>query len=71
LWKNGLDEDRAKEWDAFIMSISPNDNLEKRISEFSFRPDTRSEAAPADPAQRGRELILTALRTITQRADVK
>jgi hypothetical protein len=71
LWKNGLDEDRAKEWDAFIMSISPNDNLEKRISEFRFRPDTCSEAAPADPAQRGRELILTALRTITQRADVK
>ena len=71
LWENGLDEDRTKEWNAFIMSISPNDNLEKRISEFRFRPDTCSEAAPADPAQRGRELILTALRTITQRADVK
>jgi len=42
LWYSGLTADEAREWDAFIDGLTPNDNLLSHVNEFRFSSEDES-----------------------------
>ena len=60
IWQKGLDEKRAKEWNAFIVSLKPDQDIEKLVGVFCFSDDTQTEEY--DLAEKPRELILAGLK---------
>jgi hypothetical protein len=66
IWREKLDEGKAKEWDSFILSLTPSENLEKQVSSFRFSQDRQkqkeSDVKESDLAEKPRELILTGLK---------
>lgn len=60
MWQKGLDEKRAKEWNAFILSLKPEQDIEKLVGVFRFSDDTETEED--DLAEKPRELILAGLK---------
>ena len=62
LWYRGLNETEADEWDGFISSLRPDQDLVNQIGDFRFsheRPDDEEEQT--DLASTPRDLILTVL----------
>jgi hypothetical protein len=66
MWREKLDEGKAKEWDSFILSLNPSQELEKQVSSFRFSQDRQnqkeSDVQKSDLAVKPRELILTGLK---------
>lgn len=60
IWQKGLDEKRGKEWNAFIVSLKPDQDIKKLVGVFRFSDDTQTEEA--DLAEKPRELILAGLK---------
>jgi len=60
IWQKGLDEKRAKEWNSFIVSLKPDQDIKKLVGVFRFSDDTQTEED--DLAETPRELILTGLK---------
>lgn len=60
LWRAGLNEKDAREWDVFVLELKPGKNLVKRLESFRFS----SELAEGkhDLANMPRRLILNALK---------
>lgn len=65
MWREKLDEGKAKEWDYFVLSLTPSQDLEKQLSSFRFSEDRQkqkeSDMKQSDLAERPRELILKGL----------
>ena len=65
-WRENLDEGKGKEWDSFILSLNPSEDLEKQVSSFRFSEDRQkqkeSDVKESDLAEKPRELILTGLK---------
>ncbi len=65
MWRENLDEGKGKEWDSFILSLNPSQDLEKQVSSFRFSQDRQkqkeSDVRKSDLAKKPRELILTGL----------
>ncbi len=63
LWYRGLSAQEAKEWDSFVASLIPNDNLVGRIRSFRFshEPPRKSDNENTDLAAPSRELLLRSL----------
>jgi hypothetical protein len=63
MWRENLDEDEGKEWDSFISSLSPGEDLEGRLNAFRFSSDQQKELdkKESDLAQKPRDLILAGL----------
>lgn len=65
IWRESLDEVEAEEWDSFISSLQPSEDLEEQLSSFHFwdyQPNAEEGAAqPVDSAEKGRNLILDIL----------
>ncbi len=68
LWRGGLDEKRAREWDALLAALQPGDGLQRKVEGFRFsgegagaprarNPQSQSEGSSEFP----RQLIKTAL----------
>lgn len=66
MWRKNLDEAKGKEWDSFILSLSPGQNLEKQIGSFRFLEDKQKQkeldAGESDLAEMPRNLILAGLK---------
>ena len=64
-WRENVGEEKGKEWDSFILSLTPNEGLEKQVSSFRFSQDRQkqkeSDEKESDLAKRPRGLILTGL----------
>jgi len=65
-WKKALTETESKEWDAFISSLTPGNNLLKRNDTFRFsidpQPSPTSENKPTSLADTPRDLIKNMLK---------
>jgi hypothetical protein len=66
LWVQGLAQEEAAEWDAFVAGLRPDAALAARLAEFRFQSEADAgpateEALAASRAQPGRKLLLDAL----------
>jgi hypothetical protein len=64
MWRDNLDEAKGKEWDSFVLSLNPGEDLEGRLNDFRFSIDQQEGAdeEKRDLAQKPRELILAGLK---------
>ena len=71
IWKENLDEGKSKEWDSFVLSLSPGEDLEGRLNAFRFSIDQQKglEAEVSDLAEVPRELILAGLKAEKKNRD--
>lgn len=64
-WRENLGEGKGKEWDSFILSLNPSEDLEEQVSSFQFSEDRQkqkeSDEKESDLAEKPCELILTGL----------
>lgn len=65
IWRENLGEEEGKEWDSFVSSLNPSEDLEERLKAFRFSVSQRkgSDAEENDLAQKPRELILAVLKS--------
>jgi len=65
LLRENLDEEIGKEWDSFILSLNPGEDLQERINTFRFSCDRQKDPneQKSDLAKEPRELILTGLKS--------
>jgi len=65
MWRENLDEGNGKEWDSFILSLKPSEDLKERVTSFQFsrgsQEQKESEAEQRDLAEKPRQLILAGL----------
>jgi len=71
MWRENLDEKKAKEWDSFVLSLNPGEDLEGRLNAFRFSTDQQKEldAEEGDLAQKPRDLILAGLKAEKENKD--
>jgi hypothetical protein len=73
LWRENLDEGKGKEWDSFVLSLNPGEDLEGRLNAFRFTYDQQKQkgldAEEGDLAQKPRELILAGLKAEKENKD--
>lgn len=66
IWRKSLDGEKTKEWNDFILSLKPSEDLKKKVSLFRFSEDgqEKKEAGveKSDLAKKPRELILAGLK---------
>jgi hypothetical protein len=64
IWGESLDEGKSKEWDSFVLSLNPGEDLEGRLNAFRFSIDQQKvlDAEVSDLAKVPRELILAGLK---------
>ena len=65
MWRDNLDQAKGKEWDSFVLSLKPGEDLEGRLKDFRFSAEQQKELdkQKSDLAQEPRELILTGLKS--------
>jgi hypothetical protein len=63
LWRENLVEENSKEWDSFILSLNPGEDLQEQLDTFRFSSDRQKDPneQKSDLAKEPRELILTGL----------
>ncbi|MHC4752064.1 MAG: hypothetical protein ACYTFW_19600 [Planctomycetota bacterium] len=73
MWRDNLDEAKGKEWDSFVLSLNPGEDLEGRLNDFRFSIDQQEELdeEKSDLAQKPRELILAGLKAEKENKDDK
>jgi len=75
IWREALDESKAEEWDAFVLSLFPGEDLEKQISDFRFSDyvaaEREADVQPVDLATKPRDLILAGLREVLKQQDIE
>jgi len=71
MWRENLVEKKAKEWDSFVLSLNPGEDLEGRLNAFRFSIDQQKglDAEESDLAQKPRELILAGLKAEKENKD--
>ena len=73
LWRENIDEGKGKEWDCFVLSLNPSEDLEERIGSFRFSEDkqkqSESGADERDLAQKPGVLILAGLKAKKENKD--
>lgn len=65
MWRSNLGQVRGEEWDSFVVSLKPGEDLEGRLNEFRFLTERQEELdkQKSDLAQKPRELILAGLKS--------
>lgn len=67
LWWQNLEQDKGKQWDSLLSSLKPGENLKEQVISFHFsdyKPkDKDVTAEQLDLAEKGRKIILTALKS--------
>ncbi|MHC4464562.1 MAG: hypothetical protein ACYTAO_09970 [Planctomycetota bacterium] len=65
IWRENLDAGKGKEWDSFVLSLNPGEDLEGRLSDFRFSVDQQKgpDGQKSDLAKGPRELILAGLKS--------
>ncbi len=65
LWRENLNEGKIKEWDSFILSLNPGEDLQGRLSAFRFASDRQKDPneQKSDLAKEPRELISAGLKS--------
>ncbi len=65
MWRENLDEKNSKEWDFFILSMNPGEDLHGRLNTFRFSSDQQKgpDEKKNDLAKEPRELILAGLKS--------
>jgi len=73
MWRNNLDETKGNEWDSFVLSLKPDEDLEGRLSNFRFSTDRQKELdeQKSDLTQEPRELILAGLKSEKEKRNDK
>jgi hypothetical protein len=65
MWRENVDGENGKQWDAFILSLKPSEDLKEQVSSFRFSRESQeqkeSEAEQKDLAEKPRQLILAGL----------
>jgi hypothetical protein len=66
LWRNSLEADRGREWDAFVANLQPGSQLRAELDAFRFTGEplpmeTNGQEKVASPSTFPRELLKTAL----------
>ena len=65
VWRKGLSEAEGKQWDEFVSSLTPGNDLPKRLDAFHFagepKPPATNEGKPKPLADKPRELIKAGL----------
>ena len=71
LWKYNLDKGLGKEWDSFVLSLNPGEDLEGRLNAFRFSIDLQKvlDTNQSDLAKKPRELILAGLKAEKENKD--
>ncbi len=71
IWRENLDEGKAQEWDSFILSLNPGEDLIGRLNTFQFSADRQKglDSEESDLAKKLRELILAALKAEKEKKD--
>jgi len=71
IWRENLDEGKSKEWDSFVLSLNPGEDLEGRLNAFRFSIDQQKglDAEESDLAQEPREFILAGLKAEKENKD--
>lgn len=70
-WRENLDEGKGGEWDSFVLSLHPGEDLEERLNTFRFSGDQEKgpDAKASDLARKPRELILAGLKSDEDKKD--
>ncbi|MFC1676267.1 hypothetical protein ACFL3G_04280 [Planctomycetota bacterium] len=55
VWRQNLEQDKGKQWDSFLSSLKPGENLKDQVASFRFSEDKQATA------EKGRKLLSTAL----------
>jgi len=65
IWRENLDEGSGKEWDSFILSLNPAEDMEGRLKAFRFLIDRQKglTAEEDNTAKEPCELILAGLKS--------
>lgn len=73
VWRESLNEENAKEWDSFILSLSPGEDLEGRLNSFRFSSERQKEQDEdkSDLAREPRGMILAGLKSEKEKEDTK
>lgn len=69
LWRGGLEQKRATEWDAFLSSLRPVEGLADTVSGFRFadwHPAATTQSAPENPTEFPVQLFKSALEKKSQ-----
>jgi hypothetical protein len=74
LWRGGLDEKRAREWDALLAVLRPGEGLQQQVAGFRFSGEGAGGASHQQSQSGGssdfpRQLIKTALEAKPQGSD--
>ena len=73
MWRENIDEKKAKEWESFVLSLNPGVDLEGRLNAFRFSYDQQKQkgldAEDGDLVQKPRELILAGLKVGKENKD--
>ena len=71
IWRDNLDEGKGKEWDSFVLSLNPGEDLEGRLNAFRFSIDQQKglDTKKSDLAQEPRDLILAGLKAEKENKD--
>jgi hypothetical protein len=66
LWRKSLDEEKGKEWDTFLLSLNPTQDLEERVGSFQFsdyeQKRKEGNVRESDLPEKPRALILAGLK---------
>lgn len=60
LWRTGLGEQQAGEWDAFLSGLNPGEDLKKKLEAFRFATETISAGATNQP-NAGPQILIESL----------
>lgn len=71
IWRENLDEGKAQEWDSFILSLNPGEDLIGRLNAFRFSADQQKglEAEKGGSVKNPCELILAGLKAKEENKD--
>lgn len=65
VWRENLDKQEGREWDSFVQSLNPGEDLQERLNAFKFSSDRHKglDTKQSDLARNTRELILAGLKS--------